>query len=193
MVRPVRLKPNFAAGLQIAGVNQDTPLDPTFAPSFPSQGVGPFTGIVAAASPGAAPTIDLTAFFLHRTMTFNRICFAIGASAGNLDVGIYDDDGASGLPGTRLVSSGATACPAASASIGRSITISATTLSPGWYYAAFARDNTGSTLYYCNVHQAWSVRPIRANMTGASTLPNPAVGAAVVNVTTAYIIYPSVA
>lgn len=93
-------------------------------------------GPTAAAT--GANTAYLLRFELEHAQVINRLMFWVGTQSGNVDVGIYDDDGTNGAPGTRLVSSGSTACPAGGAA---AITVADTTLQPGGYYAAIVFDN----------------------------------------------------
>lgn len=77
--------------------------------------------------------------FLQARTLFNRCGLFIVTQSGNLDVGIYADDGTGQSPGTRLVSSGSTAA-GASGSL-QAVTIADTILDPGCYWIAFATDN----------------------------------------------------
>lgn len=85
----------------------------------------------------AFPTINaarLYAFTVNRFQTVSKIYFRVGTASGNMDVGVYDDNG------TRLTSSGSTAVPTAAQTV--SLTVPAINLSPGIkYWVAIACDN----------------------------------------------------
>lgn len=93
--------------------------------------------------------VTLTSFIIEEYQTFNNVAFYIGVQSGNVDVGIYDDDGASGSAGTRLVSAGSTACPVSGAAL---IAITSTTLAPGMYWAALEFDNGTAEAWYLSTN-----------------------------------------
>lgn len=101
-------------------------------------------------------------------VTVSKIAVLPTVQSGNLDVGIYREDG------TRLVSAGSTAVGTAGAV--QVIDITDTVLDPGVYFLALCVDNTtaafqrqatgaGNYLQICGVQQ---------QAVGAVTLPNPA-------------------
>lgn len=71
-------------------------------------------------------------------LTPNRIGLAITTSSGNLDLGLYADDGTGQNPGSRLFSLGSTASPGTGT---RLFTISPGLISAGVYWLAFSCDN----------------------------------------------------
>jgi hypothetical protein len=91
---------------------------------------------------GTGPNI-YASFTVRKTEKVNRVCGEVGASAGSVQVGIYDSVG--GVPGNRLATSGTVACPAAG---GFALAVPETTLQPGKYFAALASNNGGATFRY---------------------------------------------
>lgn len=87
----------------------------------------------------------MTTVLVERTISINRVFCHIAVASGNIDVGIYDDDGTSGAPLTRLVSSGAVACPAAGPA---AVAVADTVLTPGRYYAAISFNNSTAQFRY---------------------------------------------
>lgn len=78
--------------------------------------------------------------YLQNTVLIQRLFSINGATAsGNIDVGIYSEDGA------RIVSSGSTA--QAGTSSPQFYNITDVTLGPGRYYLAVAMNNTTGTLF----------------------------------------------
>jgi len=73
--------------------------------------------------------------FPHKTRV-NRIIIKVVASAGNIDVGIYN----SAL--SRLASTGSVACPAVGYAV---LDIAEVVLDAGWYIAAIASSNVAAT------------------------------------------------
>ena len=93
-----------------------------------------------------ASGVDYTVFTLEHTQVIDRVLIEVKTAAGNIDVGIYDDDGTAGAPGTKLASSGSVACPAAG---GRAVTLtSSIELAPGRYYAALSSNNGSAVFLY---------------------------------------------
>lgn len=112
----------------------------------------------------------LSPFWVDTPTTINKIAVNIQTSSGNLDVGIYDDDGTSGAPSTKLVSSGSTASPGTGQ---RAFTVAGTVLPPGRYWAAFSCDNGTLALFYGQYD--WSLAAgIKMHFTKASSFPLPA-------------------
>jgi len=151
-------------------------LDPASGPAYAR---GPFgAGTPQIIAPGANQA-QFTKFVAERRITVNRVFFTIGTSNGNIDVGIYDALGAGGGPGTRLVSSGSTACPAAGAA---SVTVAATTLAPGIYWAAWMTDSATASLRLQTQYAGFrALTPTRWGQGVAFPLPTPAGGAVVAN------------
>jgi hypothetical protein len=90
-----------------------------------------------------------------------------GTVSGNVDVGIYD------LVGNLLISAGSTA-QAGINSI-QSVSLTATILSAGVYYAAMAMDNATGTINECSIGNAPGGRTFGIQqMASAFPLPNPA-------------------
>lgn len=75
---------------------------------------------------------------VQRPITVTHILIQVVTQNGNVDVGIYD------WGGTRLVSSGSTACAAAGL---QSLDITDTLLKPGRYYLAFASDSNAVAVF----------------------------------------------
>lgn len=96
----------------------------------------------AAGVSGGANYVNLTLLLVERKINVNKFGLYVANASGNIDVGIYDDDGTSGAPATKLVSLGSTTCPATGA---RAFTLASTILSPGRYWAALAADNAVAT------------------------------------------------
>jgi hypothetical protein len=96
-------------------------------------------GVVSRA--GAANTAYFVAFRVSRSKTVTKSRHRVTASSGNVDAGIYDS------AGTRLASSGSTACGGANAE--QELTFTASyVLQPGvTYYRAFAADNATATCW----------------------------------------------
>lgn len=84
----------------------------------------------------ASNTAVYTPYLLTETVVAQQIAFIVGTSSGNIDVGIYSETG------TRLVSSGSTACGASGV---QAVDITDTTLTPGVYFVAMNCDNTTAT------------------------------------------------
>lgn len=89
---------------------------------------------------GANMTAANDAWFTRIRVTKRTPIYGIGiyvnASAGNVDAGLYDDDGPGGLPGTRLASSGSIVAPAAGT---RKIEFTRpVVVNPGYYWTALA-------------------------------------------------------
>lgn len=106
-------------------------------------------------------------FWTPVPLVIARILVLNGAAvSGNLDVGIYDQDG------TRLVSSGSTA--QAGVSDVQEIDITDTLVGPGRFYAALALDNTTGTNLFFGSNSANQVRLLGV-LLQASAFPLPAV------------------
>lgn len=88
---------------------------------------------------------------LHETPTdiwVNRIGVRISAQAGNIDLGIYAPDGSGaplGVAGTRLASTGSTACPATGY---QELAIPLTKIAAGWFWIAVATSSTSTGFSY---------------------------------------------
>lgn len=100
----------------------------------------------SAAFPAANDAL-LVPFYLHHSVLVKRLYSINGATAsGNIDLGIYSQDGA------RIVSIGSTA-QSGTTTI-QFFDITDTFLSPGRYYIAVAMDNTTGTLFRSNISVA---------------------------------------
>ena len=84
-----------------------------------------------------ANTAALCRIQIARSVVVNRLWVNIATSSGNIDVGLYADDGA-GSPGALIVSSGSVASPGTG---NRSFTIADTTLPEGVVWFAVAASN----------------------------------------------------
>lgn len=113
----------------------------------------------------ATAVIANQAYLLPFTMpaagTISWIAYAAGASAGNLDVGIYD------AAGNRKVSSGATAAGTGT----NKVTLAATLLAAGKYWLAMAANNTGFTPRSFSGGLTYAARAVATSY----PLPNPIV------------------
>ena len=127
-------------------------------------------------------------FALAQSVLLKRLFVINGATAsGNVDAGLYADDG------TRIVSSGSTAQSGTSAP--QFFDITDIIISPGRYYLAVAMDTTGGTLFRSNpsvireqqigMAKQASAFPLPATATFATVtaLYLPCVGAEVTKVT----------
>jgi hypothetical protein len=81
----------------------------------------------------------LYSFQVSRPLTVTNTYCRITVQSGNIDFGIYRYDSAT--LATRLGSTGATACPAAAATVTIALTASVSLLPGVGYYAALAADN----------------------------------------------------
>lgn len=130
---------------------------------FPSGGAGATNLNVA----------EYTAFQVTASYVINQVVFVVGVQSGNVDVGVYDNTGTAGAPGTRLTHSGSTACPAAGA---QGIAVPQVTLTPGKYYAALAADNGTATFNFVSVISMLDATHVRYNQNAAFPLPATATG-----------------
>lgn len=138
---------------------------------------GQFIGVAYVETSGTltANTAYFVRVTIPRQMTFNRVGMNIAASSGNIDVGIYADDGTGLAPGNRTVSSGSTASPGTGRQL---ITIASTTLAQGIHWVGLAADNTtfsisrSTTSYTVWMHLAQSKAssfPLPASVSALST------------------------
>lgn len=105
-------------------------------------------------------------FYVSRRTTITQIFCLNGATvAGNLDVGIYTQDG------TRIVSSGSTAQAGANAI--QALSITATQLSAGVYYMAMSMSSATATIFRTTLFNNTATRSIGVAQM-ASALPLPA-------------------
>lgn len=105
-------------------------------------------------------------FFLSKPITFSTMFWMNGSTvAGNVDVGVYAEDG------TRIVSKGSTA--AAGTTTLQVVTVTTTTIGPGLFYLALACSSTSELVYKTIIGQV-----LRTKFTGmaqqATALPLPA-------------------
>ena len=78
------------------------------------------------------------AAIIHFKITVNSIVFSIGTGAsGNCAIAVYHADG-----NTKLIDTGALTTVTTGA---RNISVSATSIGPGWYFIAWTADNTSAT------------------------------------------------
>lgn len=112
------------------------------------QCLGPALNANALVTPGAAAwptasTVIFVPFWIPEPVTFTKMFMNIGAAAGNVDAGIYSEDG------TRNISIGTTA--AAGSSTLQVFDITDTTLARGRYYMALVADTvTTLTIFRTN-------------------------------------------
>ncbi len=107
-------------------------------------------------------------FYLEVPLTIYQVGLIVGAQAGNLDVGIYDE------LGNRVVSKGSTAVGAAGVQL---VDITDTPLTPGTYFMAMCcSDATTASFNRISLPDAQTSRTagIQEQAVGAVTLPNPA-------------------
>lgn len=145
---------NFAgAGVAVtdAGSNEALVTIPGATVPFPPHTVHPTFGMVGATS-------VLASNFGHALRALGagaitKIGIYVGASSGNIDVGIARASTPGGPPATLIASSGSIACPAGSAwaeiSLGGSVTVDPTT-----DYFVIAADNTTATFWRGSVPNA---------------------------------------
>lgn len=88
---------------------------------------------------GTANLAKYVPFVVSQPTIVSQVMIFNGTISGNLDVGVYN-----GLSLAQLVSSGSTAHAGASA--GQTITLTATTLPPGFYFLALAFDNATASI-----------------------------------------------
>lgn len=117
----------------------------TTPPFWAHGGPGPFDTF-ATFAPGANTAV-FTSFLVERPQSFNAVGFRVQTQSGNVDVAIYDDDGTGGSAKTRIASSGSTACPGVGLA---TVSFTAMTLQPGWYWAGFMADNGTAAIAYVN-------------------------------------------
>jgi hypothetical protein len=100
-------------------------------------GCGDFAGVLGGDSAAVWPLANLALFVpitLDEAVTIKCLFVVCLGASGNVDVGIYDEDG------KRLASSGSTAVPATQQCL--SLNIADTLLAAGRYYLAVACDST---------------------------------------------------
>lgn len=91
-----------------------------------------------------ANAVVLQAFTVFASHTVQTCFFRVSAQSGNIDIGIYNDSG------TRLGSSGSTACPVVQNTASKAMT-GTVSLVPGVrYWAAIACDNTTASFSAIN-------------------------------------------
>lgn len=115
-------------------------------------------------------------FHVDHTIRVKSMALFNGTTvSGNFDLGIYDDDGAGGRPGTRLVSTGSTA--QSGITRWQAADVADVDLAPGWYYLAAAMDNVVAFVHSNNLQTSASTPVLR--MFGVSqesaAFPLPAV------------------
>lgn len=99
----------------------------------------PGTWNVSTAAWPAANTAYFMPFTVEQPFTVTQIFTYTQTSSGNIDMGIYAEDG------TRLTSTGSTA--ASGTNTVQAVDITDITLTPGRYYLAMAVDNTTHSAY----------------------------------------------
>lgn len=97
----------------------------------------------SAAFPAANDAIFVPVHIKQATLIKRLFCSNGGTASGNVDVGIYTEDGA------RIVSSGSTA--QAGTTVPQFFDITDFILGPGRYYFAVAMDNGTGTLFRANI------------------------------------------
>ena len=134
-----------------------------------------FNGAIDAAL--GANTAYFMRFVVPTAFKPNRFVFYVAASSGNVDAGLYTDDGTGLAPSTRILSTGSTACPA----IGRAaLVITETLLVPGVYWGAFAADNATATFTHPDnrtgriqqIRSKTTSFPLPSSITGTGNIDN---------------------
>lgn len=125
------------------------------------------------------PTANLAIFvpfFLAKTETVRK-CFTYNGAAvsGNVDIGIYRDDGAGSID--RLVSNGGTA-QSGTSQLQALTLVQQLDLAQGQYYLAVSCDNAVATMAYWTVSTAYWQAVGMAQMAAAYPLPKTATLAA---------------
>lgn len=122
-------------------------------------------------------------FEVDTIVVAKQMAFTVVTQSGNYDIGIYSETG------SRLVSTGSTAVPAAGIATAN---ITDTTLTPGTYFMALNIDNTTASVNRASAIPAATLQAcgVQQQAVGAVTLPDPATFA---NPATAYVPQLSVA
>lgn len=102
-------------------------------------------GVVGANSTPTANEAHYLRITVPYASTPTRIGLPINVSSGNLDLGIYADDGTGLNPGAKIATLGSTASPGTGR---RVFTIAPGALSPGVYWLAFVADNGTISFQY---------------------------------------------
>lgn len=110
------------------------------APS-PDKWVGPYSPAdqTTTTAWAVANQARLSAVTVSRAITTSTMTTRIGIASGNIDAGIYDDNG------NRLASTGSIACPTAAVTVTLTLTSSVTLSSGQRYWFALCADNTTVT------------------------------------------------
>lgn len=124
------------------------------------------TGGTSAVWPAANRAIYVP-FIVNKQVTAFQIAFQVGTQSGNLDVGIYNEQG------VRLVSSGSTAVAAPGL---QAVNITDTTLTPALYFMAMCVDNvTAAFMRFSGISAIWlQAFGVQQQAVGVVTLPDPA-------------------
>lgn len=85
-----------------------------------------------------ANTAAFCRIVIPRPVVVNRLWCSINISSGNIDLGLYADDGTGASPGAKLVSTGSTASPGTGS---RSFSVADTTIPAGVVWFAVSADN----------------------------------------------------
>jgi hypothetical protein len=125
-------------------------------------------GQVTISTPGAAawPTASMvlyTPFWVPESVTINRLLWVNGAVAGNVDVGVYAEDG------TLLVSAGSTAI--SGANVIQSVDVTDTGLRRGRYYTAMVADTVTTLTIGCYNPAAGICQAVGMLQQASVTLP----------------------
>lgn len=154
----------------------------------PSQVIMPmqFTSSEANTTLAASSAVTCV-FWVDRPTTINRLLINVAVQSGNIDLGIYDDDGAGGSPGTRLVSTGSFACPGVAR---QAITCSTTVLQPGRYWSALVADNITASFTYVPLVTLRPAMVTRYNKASSFPLPTSLAGASAEATANTFIITP---
>lgn len=132
--------------------------------------IGCFNVAPTSAQCAAVNTALFVPFVVHRSFVAVKMAVANGAAvAGNIDLGIYDDQQ------NRIVSVGSTAQAGVSAV--QSVDITDTTLLPGVYFMALNSDNATGQFYRWATGSPGNIGAfgVYSQAVGALTLPDPAV------------------
>lgn len=125
-------------------------------------------GYSSSAWPAGANTAVFIPFLVGKEITFSTMFWVNGTVvSGNVDVGVYSQDG------TKIVSKGSTAQSGTSAI--QIVTVTTTTIGPGLYYLALVLDNATGTIASYPIGQVLKTKFTgAAQMASAFALPSSA-------------------
>lgn len=117
---------------------------------------------------GAANRAIYVPVEVQQPVTIYQLCITVGTQSGNVDVGVYDEQG------KRIVSAGSTACAAAGIQV---VNVTDTYLVPGVYFLALSCDNTTAAFLTTSATPALAqvqALGLQQQALGSVTLPDPA-------------------